>query len=406
MNKYRILSFSFFPSLLLLVSLVWSAGCGKPAEEVRRQEGKRFSGRVYSVAEEKTTDYYLASGDVRARSVSVLTAKVPGYLRRIHVREGQKVTVGQLLAEIESAELASQDQKAKAGTLEAQQARQEMDHALQAAASAVKAAEAQNRLASDTYKRFQALLAKESVSRQEFDEVEARYLSAQAQLDQANQSLSALKSKQAQVDARIQQAQADVAGSQTFLSYLRVTAPFSGTVTRRHVDPGTLAAPGVPLFTLEEDARLQLEVTIPESLRWKILEDQPILADVETAEILRLAAPLLEKPASADASTRSFLLKLQLPESPKLRSGMFGRAHIPIGWRQVIVIPSSSLVRRGQLEGIFVLSQEGRVQWRLVKSGASIDRKTEILSGLKIGEKIVENPPADMTSGDSFEVRS
>lgn len=393
--------------LLLLMPLgFWASGCGKSAPEVHPAESRRVAARTFAVQMESSTDTYLASGDVRSRTVSLLTAKVPGYVRRVLVREGQKVTAGQVLAEIDSAELGSQNQKALAGSAEAQQARTEVVHAQQAAASAVKAAEAQQKLAADTYRRFQALLAKESVSRQEFDEVEARYHASQAQLDQARQALEALKAKQSQVEAKIQQAQADVAGTQTYLSYLRITAPFAGVVTRRHVDPGALAAPGVPLLAVEDDAHLQLEVSVPETLRWKIQESAPILADVEAAELLRQEVKPLEIPAAADPGTRSFLFKLVLPDSPRLRSGMYGRARFPVGVREALKIPAGCLVRKGQLEGVFAVDSSGRAEWRLVKSGEATDQRVEILSGLKSGDKVVENPPADLMSGDSIEVRS
>jgi RND family efflux transporter MFP subunit len=208
------------------------------------------------------------------------------------------------------------------------------------------------------------------------------------------------------VDAKIQQAQADVAGSKTYLSYLRIVAPFNGVVTKRYVDPGTMAAPGVPLFTVEDDSHLQLEVSMPESLRWRIMEESPILVDVEAAGIRQSAVKPLETPAGADAATRSFLFKLELPDSSRLRSGMFGRARFPVGSRQVLQIPETCLVRQGQLEGIFTIGENGIVEWRLVKTGAIMNNSLEILSGLKVGEKVVDNPPTDLVAGDIIEVRS
>ena len=406
MNRKDQYHFYLLFTLLFLPIMFWSSGCSQPAHEDMKTEGKRVAAKVYLTALDRTDNTYVASGDVRSRTTSILTAKIAGYVHQILVREGQKVSAGQTLAEIESAELGSQNQKALAGASEAEQARQETEYALQAAHSAVKAVEAQYRLASDTYKRFQALLAKESVSKQEFDEVEARYLATQAQLEQAKQSLEALKAKQSQVDAKIRQAQADVAGSKTFLSYLRIVAPFNGVITKRHIDPGTMAAPGVPLFTVEDASHLQLEVNVPESLRWKIQEGSPIMAEVDAAGLSQIAVKPLETPAAADAATRSFLFKLELPDSPQLRSGMFGRARFPIGSRQVLQIPETCLVRQGQLEGIFTLGENGKAEWRLVKTGATVNHHLEILSGLKAGEKVVDNPPADLVAGDLIEVRS
>jgi multidrug efflux pump subunit AcrA (membrane-fusion protein) len=360
---------------------------------------------VQTLRAENVTDYFEAYGNVHARKSSVLSAKLPGYVRSVNVREGQQVRTGQILVEIDSPELRSQSQRAEAGAAEAQDARAEVAFSLQAAEAALKAAEAQFKLAQETHSRFQALLAKESVSRQEFDEAEARYLSTRAQLEQARQQRSAVASRKQQVEAKIQQAQSEVATANSYLSYLSLTAPYSGTVVRRHVDPGTLAVPGIPLITIEDTAELQLEVQVPESLRWKILPSQPVLAGVETAGIKDQAVIPNEIVNTADPATRSFTFKLALPKKDELRSGMYGRALFPIGSRSALQIPAGSLVRRGQLDGVFVCTPDNRAEWRLVKPGQASEGRMEILAGLKEGERIVIAPPPALTAGDRIEVK-
>jgi RND family efflux transporter MFP subunit len=275
-----------------------------------------------------------------------------------------------------------------------------------AADAGIKAAEAQSRLAQETYNRFKALLAKDSVSKQEYDEAEARWLASQAQLDQARRTRDSLQARKQQVEAKIQQAQAEQNTAQTYLSYLKITAPYDGVVAKRFVDPGTLAAPGVPLLSVEDFTELQLEVSVPESYRWKINPAAPILASVENADVSDFSSTSLEVISAADPATRSFTYKLTLPRTERLRSGMFGRARFPIGQREILQVPASSLVRQGQLDGVFAGSAAGRAEWRLVKIGRQTGDKLEILSGLKEGDRIVVDPPAGMAAGDRLEVRS
>jgi multidrug efflux pump subunit AcrA (membrane-fusion protein) len=330
---------------------------------------------------------------------------MPGYVRAVLVREGQRVRAGQLLVEIDSPELGSQSARATGGAAEARNAQSEVEQAMLAADAGIKATEVQMRLSQETYNRFKALVAKDSVSRQEYDEAEARYLSAQAQLEQARRTRDSLQARKQQVEARIQQTQAEQSTAQTYLSYLKIVAPFEGVVARRHVDPGMLAAPGLPLITIEDFSDLQLEVSVPESYRWKVDSRSPILASVEAAGINDVAAKPEEAVAAADPATRSFTYKLALPRSEQMRSGMFGRAKFPIGVREILQVPVSSLVRHGQLDGVFFSATDGRAEWRLVKVGRQTGDRLEVLAGLTDGDRVVANPPTGLNAGDRLEVK-
>jgi multidrug efflux pump subunit AcrA (membrane-fusion protein) len=389
---------------MMFLSIIMLAGCARPTEPAGKEAGATHRVTLVTLRLDSGPDYYEASGNVRARNSSVLSAKMPGYVRSVMVREGQRVRAGQLLVEIDSPELVSQSARANAGAAEARNAQVEIDQALLAADAGIKAAEAQMRLSQETYNRFKTLVAKDSVSRQEYDEAEARYLGFQAQLEQARRTRDSLQARKQQVEAKIQQAQAEQSTAQTYLSYLKIVAPFDGVIARRYVDPGILAAPGVPLITVEDFSELQLEVTIPESYRWKVASGSPILASIEAAGISDVAVKPAEIIAAADPATRSFAFKLSLPLSEQLRAGMFGRAKFPLGMRQILRIPASSLLRRGQLDGVFVATADGKAEWRLVKAGRQAGDLLEILAGLKDGDRVVVNPPAVLNAGDRLEV--
>jgi len=95
---------------------------------------------------------------------------------------------------------------------------------------------------------------------------------------------------------------------------------------------------------------------------------------------------------AADAASRSFLVKIELPADPRLRSGLFGRAQFSRGERQSLLIPRTAVIERGQLQGVFVLDQNKIATMRYVTLGKSYGDKVEVLAGLQGGERVVAKP--------------
>lgn len=116
-----------------------------------------------------------------------------------------------------------------------------------------------------------------------------------------------------------------------------------------------------------------------------------------------LTARVTEIVPAVDAAARANIVKIDLPAMPNLRSGMFGRARFPIGTHNVIAIPASALVERGQLQSVFV-SEDGFVHSRLVTTGKRQPDALEVLSGLSEGEKVVRNA-GGLSDGARVEVR-
>jgi len=117
-----------------------------------------------------------------------------------------------------------------------------------------------------------------------------------------------------------------------------------------------------------------------------------------------LEALISEIAPSADPNSRTFLVKLDLPAHPGLRSGQFGRMAIPLAEVNALRIPASAVVARGQLELVFVVTNR-QAQLRLVKTGKRIGQQVEIVSGLSPGESIVVEGAAQLTDGQPLEAR-
>jgi len=338
------------------------------------------------------------TGTVRSRTVTTLSSKIVGRIVAVHVREGSVVEAGQLLIELDDQDIAAQTRRAEAGLREAEAAMAEVDRGIAAAAAGQAAAEAQRDLAVSTLARYQRLLDRKSVAPQEYDQVAAQQKAAAAAVDRAIAEGQAIQSKRAQVLARIETARTEIAGTQVMRGYAKIAAPFAGIVTTKHTEVGGLAAPGAPLLTLEDDRRYWLEAVVPDSQIAGLKRGQSLQVAVEGAGFSG-AAPVSEIVPTADQATRTTLVRLDLPASPQLRSGLFGRAWIPAGRRQAIQVARQAVVERGQLQGVYVVGQDDIARFRLIRTGAMHSGGIEVLSGLTSGEQVITSGVERVTDG-------
>jgi RND family efflux transporter MFP subunit len=317
------------------------------------------------VAQKKTVpDWLDAVGNVRAAQTSQVSSQMMGTIIEIRSHEGDRVQNGQVLAIIDDAQPRSAADQATA--------------ALAVAEKEVSAADSDLILAQTTLQRYQQLYDKKSVSPQEFDEIKARFQSTEARRDMA-------RAGQTQASAVLTQAQ-------NSLSYTRIRAPFSGIVTEKKADAGTLASPGMPLFTLEDTRSFRLEVTVDESDIRLVHVGQIGPVTIDALGNIQLPGKIMQIVPAADTASRSFLVKVELPADTRLRSGLFGRARFPRGERPALLIPATALLARGQLQGVYVLDSNQIAGLRYITIGKTTGEQVEVLAGLQAGEKLVAEP--------------
>jgi RND family efflux transporter MFP subunit len=332
---------------------------------------------------------YEATGTVRARTSGAISSRIMGYVQQVSVQVGDRVRQGQLLITIDSSDLEPNVRRAEAGRTEAQSALPEAD-------SAVAAAKANLDLAQTTFKRIEDLASKNSISRQEFDESSARLKAAQANYEMA-------RARRTQLDSKLAQADQEVRSASVMRDYARIAAPFAGVVTAKSVEPGNLATPGAPLLTIEKEDGFRLEASVDESRLASVKAGQSARVFIDSIGE-DLTARVGEVVPSVDPGSRTYIVKIDLPANPKIRSGMFGRALFQTGSRSAVTAPASALVERGQLQAVYVL-EDGRARTRLVTVGARSKDAVEILSGLSAGELLVAVIPLGLQDGARLEVR-
>lgn len=280
-------------------------------------------------------------GTVRAKLHAAIEAKVSGRIEAFVVAPGQVLQAGDLIAQLDSHE---------------SQAR--LDQAM-----------AMRDQATRDLERGRELFAKKITTQAEFDAVQARERVAAGALKEI----------------------------ETMLGYTKVVAPFGGVVTRKVADVGDLAAPGKPIAEMEDPSALRFEADVPEALIGyvKLSAKLPIRVSAMAGE---MEGTVVEIAPVADAASRTFLVKLDLPPADGLRSGQFGRVIVPTSSAASIWVPASAVLTRGQMEIVFV-AVDGHAQLRLVRTGKRNAGEVESLAGITAGESVVIEGAAQLKDG-------
>lgn len=362
--------------------------------------------KIEKVQASPLEDTYEAMGTVRSKTISVLSSKVLGRIVSIPVREGDRVKAGQLLVEIDDREMKAQLQKSQAGLKETQYALDEIEKAIRGGEAEKKAADARLALASSTLDRFKGLFERRSVSSQEFDEVQTKNTAAKADADQASERLQALLAKKNQIIARIDQAKADTANAEAFLSHTRILSPIDGIVTTKPADLGQMAAPGTHLLSVEDESHYRLEALVEESRISRIHLGDTVSVSIDALGQKPMAGQVSEIVPALDPASRSTIIKIDLraPDSSTLfRSGLFGKARFNTGAKQVLTVPVQSVLERGQLTFVYVVDPAKIAHMRLIQTGKRYGDRVEILSGLSERDQVVLEPLPAVKDGAAVE---
>ena len=152
-----------------------------------------------------------------------------------------------------------------------------------------------------------------------------------------------------------------------------------------------------------DPAALRLEADVPEALINRIQIGQKLSVRTFTQEV-SLEGVVSEIAPAADAASRTFNVKLDLPSKTDMRIGQFARVTVPVGETQALRAPASALVRRGQMELVFVLVAN-HAQLRLVRTGKQIGDEIELVSGVSADEQVVVEGAGQLRDGQAIEAR-
>lgn len=211
-----------------------------------------------------------------------------------------------------------------------------------------------------------------------------RRLIADQALDQARNQLSAS-------EARLAGAQAAVAEARKQLDYTRVTAPYGGILTERHVELGESVNPGQPLLSGLSLEQLRVAVDLPQQYAGIAREQR--MARVTLPDGDMLSTGKMTFYPYANPTSHSFRLRMTLDEpDARLFPGMLVKVSLPVATREALWIPVTSLLHRSELRAVFVLDGSDNPRLRQIRTGVRNGGLVEILAGLSEGERLVANP--------------
>lgn len=349
---------------ILTLTTILFVSCGKDKKEVTNNEPA-----IKVVANGLSTnnsEFITASGKTEAESSANLSTRMMGYVTKVHVKTGQKVSAGQLLVSINSSDL------------EAKKA--------QVDASILQATAAYNNAKKD-YDRFVNLFAQQSASQKELDDMTSRFEMAKAGLAGAKQMRNEVMAQ---------------------FSYSNITAPFSGEVTNTFIKEGDMANPGMPLVSLEGASRMQVTAMVSESDITKITNGMLVKIMVKSLN-KEVSGKVSEVSGSAKNTGGQYLVKVTLNSNDKsILSGMFVNVQFPISnttkseitvKSDKVMVQESALVKQGQLTGIYTIANGKTAILRWVRIGKSFGNQVEVLSGLSSDEQYVVSSEGKLYNG-------
>jgi len=218
-----------------------------------------------------------------------------------------------------------------------------------------------------------------------------RKLVSQAALDKAEADLSAARARMQALSAQITSRQAQLDEAKVNLSYTQITAPYSGVVTDRLIELGEMASPGQHLMTGISLDQTRAVAKVPQYLIEKVLAAQkPVLQLIDGREVRGGTITVVPH---ADQASHSFKIRVALPElAEPIYPGTFGKLRFETGQETIRVIPSSAIVRRGEVTGVYVVTQD-KVGFRQVRLGRQMSSsQQEVLAGLSVDELVAIEP--------------
>lgn len=213
-----------------------------------------------------------------------------------------------------------------------------------------------------------------------------RKLVAKAQLDAATARRDGAR-------AALEAAQAGARGSAEQVDYTVIRAPYSGILTRRHVQLGESVRPGQPLVSGLSLGQLRVQVDVPQS-DIAAIRERRAAAIVLDGGARRIAAREVVAFPYADPQTHTFKVRIELPEQETgLHPGMTAKVAFAVGEAERLLVPESALVLRGEVSAVYVVD-DGGASLRQLRLGHRFGERREVLAGLAAGERVASDPLA------------
>ncbi len=299
-------------------------------------------------------------GTLLGFSQAPVAARASGYIKRWNKDIGSLVQEGEVLAEIDTPEL---DQLLSQLVATQQQASESMQ------------------LAKSSLERWEALRKKDVVSQQEYEEKRSTYTQAIA-----NFNASAANAER----------------TRQLTSFKKVVAPFSGVITKRNIDIGDLIdGTTKPLFLIAKTDPLRVFINVPQSYSQWVKVGQAAEINLDEIRGMTFQGQISKSASAIDPLTRTMQVEVTLSnKEKKLLPGAFVQVSLKLPASQAINISSNALLIRKEGPQVAVVDDQNKVHLQKIKLGRDFGVTSDVIDGLKGGERLVLNPSDSLSDGD------
>jgi len=346
MNNKHIIIATLASSLILF-------SCGKEAEK-NTTNTPAISVKTEQLKKVEQFTEHRFSGKVKADDKTVLSTKIIGQIENILVKEGDKVTKGQLLVKIKSNDLVAKQNTAKSG---------------------VKTAQLNMGNTAKNFQRVKNLHQKGSATDKELEDMGVANQAAIAAFNEA-------KHMQAEIN--------------DYLSYANLKSSITGFVSSKMANIGDMAKPGFPVLVLESLTELKIELNVPEFEIGKFELDDNVNIDVST---LKAVKGKVDRVIPSSTSGQFKVIVSLTENNSLLKPGMFARVNLLKEKESILLINKSVVIEKGQLTGVYTVSQQQEAMLRWIRLGKTYGDKVEVLSGLIEGEELITSAASKLTDG-------
>lgn len=350
---------------IILVILIMGS-CGNKDTEVQNASLPTITVKVGSVGELDSHSLISTSGKIEAVKSANLSTRIMGHVNKIYVQIGDKVAKGQLLLSINNMDLSAKLAQVNAGIAEATAAYNNSEKDL---------------------KRYTILFNENSATQKELDDITANYNMSKARLEAARQMKN-------EVNAQF--------------SYADLRAPFNGVISNKFIKPGDMASPGMPLLEVEAPGKYQVLTLVPESDITKIKKGMKVQVNLNSINE-NVEGEVVELSSSSKNTGGQYRVKVALSETNvPILSGMYATVEFPVAADNqpgAALIPVNAIIQKGQLSGVYTVSERNTALLRWLRLGRTYGDKVEVLSGLTTGESFILSSNGKLYNGAKISIQ-
>ncbi|WP_282075629.1 efflux RND transporter periplasmic adaptor subunit [Maribacter aquivivus] len=344
----------------ILGATILISSCGSEDKKAVVDNSPAIAVQVKTVSEDNRSPFLTVSGKIEAAKSANISTRMMGYVDKIYVNVGDKVNKGQLLMSVNNADVSAQLAQVNAGITEA---------------------EAAFTNAEKDFNRFSTLFKENSASQKELDDITANYNMAKARLESAKQMRNGVNAQ---------------------MGYANIRAPFNGVVTNKFISAGDMANPGMPLLEVESPGKYQVLAMVPESEILAVKNDTEVTVQVKALNE-NVKGKVTEVSTSSKNTGGQYLVKVILDKTDaQILSGMYATVQFPVARKttsSAVMIPVQAIVKKGQLSGIYTVSQSNTALLRWLRLGRIFGDQVEVLSGLSADEQYIVSAEGKLFNG-------